>query len=369
MKRKILIASFLKPVNDIRSYEKIAQTLATNSSYTLYCTGYPSNIELSNNKVKLLPLSYFNKRGFGRIKARWEAYKLYVKVKPELIIVNSPDLLLITCIYKILFGSKIIYDIRENYFRNLWYQKNYFFGLRHLFALLTRSKEVFLSPLFSHFILAEKVYAAQLNFIGNRYMVIENKSLVPVKKRKKKKNSSSFQFLISGTIATEYGVLEGINFFTKIAKTTPTIRLKIIGYCANKQLFQKLIEIEKSNPKITLKIATHPIPHIEIEQAIFASDYGLLPYQENQSIQGKWPTKIYEYMACQLPIIIQENETWNQFIQDHNVGVAINFANLNLPNVPIFLEREFYTNPLPNNIYWSSEEPTLLSVVENCLKE
>jgi len=154
VKIKILIASFLKPVNDIRSYEKIAKSLAINSDYDLYCIGYPANIELSDNKVKLLPLSYFNKSGFGRIKARWEAYKYYIKVKPELIIVNSPDLLVVTCIYKILFGSKIIYDLRENYFRNLWYQKNYFYGLRHLLALIIRSREVILSPLFSHFLLA-----------------------------------------------------------------------------------------------------------------------------------------------------------------------------------------------------------------------
>ncbi|MCF6360342.1 MAG: glycosyltransferase, partial [Cyclobacteriaceae bacterium] len=178
MKRKILIASFLKPVNDIRSYSKIAQSLALNSSYSVYCIGYPTNIELRDNKIKLLPLSYFNKSGFGRLLARWQAFKLYVKVKPELIIVNSPDLLIITCLYKILFGSQIIYDIRENYFRNLWYQQNYSWGTRHFFALVIRSKEVILSPLFSHFILAEKVYEKQLNFIGNRFSVIENKSLI-----------------------------------------------------------------------------------------------------------------------------------------------------------------------------------------------
>ncbi len=369
MKRKILIASFLKPVNDIRSYEKIAQTLATNSSYSVYCIGYSSNIELSNNKVKLLPLSYFNKRGFGRIKARWEAYKLYVKVKPELIIVNSPDLLLVTCVYRILFGIKIIYDLRENYFRNLWYQKNYFYGLRHLLALLIRSKEVFLSPLFSHFILAEKVYATQLKFIGNRYSIIENKSLTPEKIRNNKPKSAPLQFLISGTIASEYGVLEGVNFFTELEKSTPNISLKIIGYCANKQLFKKLIEIEKSNPKITLKIATRPIPHVEIEQAIFASDFGLLPYRKNQSIKGKWPTKIYEYMACQLPIIIQENKTWDTFIADNNAGVSINFLNLVLPDMPSLFNKEFYNSPLPESIYWTSAEAKLTSVIENCFKK
>ncbi len=369
MKRKILIASFLKPVNDIRSYKKIAKSLAINSGYDLYCIGYPANIELSDNKVKLLPLSYFNKSGFGRIKARWEAYKYYVKVKPELIIVNSPDLLVVTCIYKILFGSKIIYDIRENYFRNLWYQKNYFFCLRHLLALLTRSKEVFLSPLFSYFILAEKVYATQLNFIGNRYIVIENKSLAPTKKRGEKKNSSSIQFLISGTIATEYGVLEGINFFTKIVELNPNSSLKIIGYCANKYLHQKLIGLAKTNSKISLEIESNPVEHSKIEQSIIDSDFGLLPYRKNQSIQGKWPTKIFEYMAHQLPIIIEKNKVWNEFIAKHNAGISIDFSTNPSTNISTLLSQKFYNTPLPHNIFWRSEELKLNTVIKDCFKD
>jgi len=369
VKRKILIASFLKPVNDIRSYEKIAQSLATNSSYSVYCIGYPAKIELSDNKVKLLPLSYFNKSGFSRVMARWEAYKLYVKVKPELIIVNSPDLLLVTCAYKILFGAKIIYDIRENYFRNLWFQKNYFWGLRHALALLVRTKEIILSPLFSHFLLAEKVYKNQIPFIGKRFVTIANKSLAPAINHEKKPKLEKLQFLISGTIASEYGIFEGINFFTKFAKTNPNSQLKIIGYCASNQLFKKLIQAGVSNPSIIVEIERQPVAHSKIEQAIIKSDFGLLPYQKNQSIEGKWPTKIYEYMAAKLPIIIQENETWNAFIEDNSAGVSINYLNLLSLNMPTLFNREFYISPLPKSIYWTSIEAKLISVVESCFKK
>jgi len=155
VKRKILIASFLKPVNDIRSYEKIAKSLAKNKDYQITCIGYPSNIAVSDKTIELIPLPSFNKNGFSRILARWNVYKLYIKVKPELIIVNSPDLLLFTCLYKILFGGHIIYDIRENYFKNLWHQNNYALGLKHILALSVRTKECITAPLFNHFFIGK----------------------------------------------------------------------------------------------------------------------------------------------------------------------------------------------------------------------
>jgi len=369
VKRKILIASFLKPVNDIRSYEKIAKSLASNSTNEVYCIGYPSNIELSDNKIKLLPLSYFNKSGFGRLRARWEAFKLYVKVKPEVIIVNSPDLLFVTCTYKILFGAKIIYDIRENYFRNLWFQKNYFWGLRHALALLVRTKEVFLSPLFTHFILAEKVYKQQLSFIGRRHTIIENKSLPPKINRTPAKKPDSLTFLISGTIAYEYGIIEGVYFYKNVVQFLPNSSLKIIGHCPNKTLYNNLKILANENTQINLKISSNPVAHVKIEEAILEADFGLLPYQNNKSFSGKWPTKIFEYMAHQLPIIIQKNKTWNTFIEDNNAGISINFLKLESLDMSTFFKKEFYNNPLPNSIYWTSLEAKLTSVIEGCFEK
>ncbi len=364
MKRKILIASFLKPVNDIRSYEKIAKSLAIHSNYEVYCIGYPSNIELSDNKIKLLPLSYFKKSGFSRLIARWEAFKLYIKVKPQLIIVNSPDLLFVTCLYKIIFGNKIIYDIRENYYKNLWYQKNYRWGVRHLLAILVRGKEIVLSPLFTHFILAENVYKQQLNFIGRRHSIIENKSLRTKKNRTPTKKSDLLKFLISGTIAYEYGIIEGLVFFKNVARSHSNSTLKIIGHCPHKRLYKELLALSKENTQIKVDISPNPVPHINIEEAIIAADFGLLPYQENRSFTGKWPTKIFEYMAHQLPIIIQKNKTWNEFITKHNAGLSIDFSTNPSINISTLLIHNFYNTPLPNNIFWSSEEPKLNAIIK-----
>ncbi len=367
MKQKIIIASFLKPVNDIRSYEKIAKSLARNSLYKIYCIGYPSNIELSDDKITLLALSWFSKNGFGRIIARLEVFKYYIKVKPQLIIVNSPDLLILTSLFRIIFGGKIIYDIRENYFLNLWYQKNYKWGINYIFALLVRTKELITAPLFNHFTLAEKVYAKQLPFIKNRFTILENKCLAPKQVNKMARDNSRLRFLISGTIAHEFGIIKGVEFFQLIGKSNPNYSLKIIGHCPNKSLFLKLQKIAKKNQQIHLQISNHPIPHLAIENEILAAHFGLLPYQLNKSITEKWPTKLYEYMGYRLPFIIQNNDTWNEFVQCHQTGIAFDFSTATNANSLALLEQlkrtTFKTSNRKSTIFWNTEEEKLKGLI------
>lgn len=371
VKRKILIASFLKPVNDIRSYEKMAKSLARNHSYELYCLGYPSNIELSGTNIQLISLSSFKKSGVHRILARWKVFKIYVKLKPELIIVNSPDLLLLTVLYKILFGGKIIYDIRENYFYNLSYQNNYKWGVKHILAILVRAKERIASPLFDHYFLAEKIYAEQLKFIKDNYTVLENKSLLPDKVKTLDQIKSNFKFIISGTIAIEYGIIEGIEFFNKMQQNQPKSTLTIIGHCPNNSLYIELKSLYENNILINLKISKNPILHSEIEEQILRADIGLLPYLPNKSTQGKWPTKLYEYMAYNLPFIIQENSVWDEYIKSKSSCLLFNFADQTKDSIQPIIESirsmEFYNAPHQPDIYWSSEETKLLKRVEKVL--
>ncbi len=373
VKRKILIASFLKPVNDIRSYQKIAKSLATHENYDVYCVGYPSNIELSDKNVMLLPLSSFKKNGFERIMARWQVFKTYLKLKPELIIVNSPDLLIFTMLYKILFGGIIIYDIRENYYRNLWYQQNYRWGLKHVLAILVRVKELITAPLFDHFFLAEKVYSTQLSFTKNKFTIIENKSLETKSRISNKLNTNAPSFIISGTIAYEYGIFEGINFFRNIEKYHPKSSLVIIGHCPNKLIQKELEYIEKSNPSIRLNISSNPIPHSAIEKEIMKAEIGLLPYLPNKSTKGKWPTKLYEYMGYQLPFIIQKNMVSSEFINSSNAGIEFDFTQQSLDTCQAAWEQIssalFYQNNPSPNIYWSSEKEKLIAAVQLILTE
>ncbi|MDZ7647939.1 MAG: hypothetical protein U5K54_12595 [Cytophagales bacterium] len=88
--------------------------------YEVFVIGYPTATpQNQDHAIHLLPLNSFKRISLGRLLAPWQTMKLIRKVKPEVLIVNTHELLIVSALNRIIFGVKIIYDIRENYFRNV----------------------------------------------------------------------------------------------------------------------------------------------------------------------------------------------------------------------------------------------------------
>ena len=58
-KRRIVLASLLKPVNDTRMFEKIGVSLAQSGQYEVHIIGYPSGTSVSEPNVHFHPLPRF----------------------------------------------------------------------------------------------------------------------------------------------------------------------------------------------------------------------------------------------------------------------------------------------------------------------
>ena len=104
---------------------------------------------------------------------------------------------------------------------------------------------------------------------------------------------------------------------------------------------------------------------------ILKANIGLLPYLPNKSTEGKWPTKLYEYMGYQLPFIIQKNMVSSEFINSSNSGIEFDFTEQSITESQAALEQinsnSFYQKPSYADIYWRGEEGKLLEVVQTVL--
>ncbi len=86
-KRRIVLASLLKPVNDPRMCEKIGMSLAQSGQYEVHIIGYPSGTQVSESNVHFHELPLFKRISIGRIGARLKAIQIVIKLKPELLII------------------------------------------------------------------------------------------------------------------------------------------------------------------------------------------------------------------------------------------------------------------------------------------
>lgn len=369
-KTSIAIVSILKPVNDIRSYKKMAKTLAATGAYTITLVGAKTGDrkEHSNDgDIEFKRLPEFKRLGLKRFLMPLIVFRHLIKLKPELVVVNTIELLIVTISNQIIFGGKIVYDLQENYFRNLVFQNNYPPIIKHTVGGLIRLKELLLSPFIHHFILAERGYEKELNFVGNRFTIIENKTIVDEPFHRVKSTNDNLKFLFTGNISENSGVLTALMFYNKIHKAIPNSSLTIIGHCPSSSLLEKLHSETEDN--IELIVSSTPIDHSKITEQITQCDFGIVSYKINPSNENCMPTKVFEYLAYGLPIISQSGTLWTDYALKHNACIPLNFDWVDAEKIAIQMQ-EFINSYEPKNIpevKWDSEENKLVSLIDELI--
>jgi len=385
-KRRIVLASILKPVNDTRMFEKMGVSLAQSGQYEVHIIGYPSDSSIGDPNVHFHPLPRFKRLSIARVIARIKALKFIIEVKPELLIVTTHELLEVAILIRILFGTKIIYDIQENYWRNILFTDAFPKIIRPLIALFVRLKEWMASPFFSQFLLAEKCYENELGFIKNKFAVIENKCKVPPGFQRKP-NKEFIELIFTGTIAESTGIFQAITLAKKLHAAESKIRLTIIGYCSRQKVLLQIEDEVSKNPFIRLIGGKNLVSHSVIMSAIATANFGIISYPISRHTENRIPTKLYEYLACQLPILLQNHKPWIETSKPFDAAIEINLEQSHIEPIlkQIFI-RSFYSNIsstkvredtnsghhqnlVNSNVYdtltWQYEEGKILDMVNN----
>lgn len=371
LKNKIVIGSVLKPVNDVRMYEKFAKSLITIPNLEIHIIGQAALLESNEPNIFFHSLFRFKRLNWQRTLAPIKFLKLLLKLKPQITIVNTHELLIAACIYKAFHKTKIIYDVRENYFRNILYTHAFPVFLRPLVAFWVRVKEIFTRPLVTHYLIAEKNYESEFYFSKRKSTLIENKYKGELIQNEVPKNqsNSNLNLLISGTLAQSYGVFEGIEFAKKLNQILPTTRLTIVGYSPQNATLMRIKEIIKNESFITLIGGDTLVPYPIIKEEIKKANFGLLCYQSNKSTDHCIPTKLYEYLANQLPMVIPNNPLWSSITSPYPAAIAIDFQNYQIESVlNQMLNTGFYVKKPLNDVLWDSEAKKLINTIQNLLE-
>ncbi|MBR9999617.1 MAG: hypothetical protein KFF73_11635, partial [Cyclobacteriaceae bacterium] len=152
----VVIASLLKPVDDTRMYEKLGLSLAQTNKYEINIIGFSIKKNIFHTNIRTHPAFHFSRTGISRLVQPIRYFKILLKVKPRIIIVNAYDLLLITLFYSGFTRSIVIYDVQENYFRNILYNSPLPLPLKYLAACAVRTMECMAHPFIHHYLVAEQ---------------------------------------------------------------------------------------------------------------------------------------------------------------------------------------------------------------------
>jgi glycogen(starch) synthase len=369
----ILLASVLKPLDDTRMLGKFARTLAQRQSTQVHVAGRraPAPAGLPGN-IHTHALLDGTRLSWARLQAQWRYWQLLQQVQPTVVFVHAPELLPLTVLWQALGqGRRFVYDVRENYALNIQTQQVYPAWARGLLAGLVRWLEALAARRATAVLLAERSYARELSFLRPEHtMVIENKyqpysANEPTALGHLPATSEPLRLLYSGTISELNGVFEAITFWKQIREAWPLAHLTIMGFCQQPAQLERLrAAVAEAGAGVTLIGGDVLIPHAQIVAEIQRSHLGLLPYRPHPSTARCIPTKLFEYLAHALPMVLPPNPLWRGIIEPYQAGVCVDFQAVGHSPLPsstltALLQQPFYPAGVPNEAFWGSEAEKL----------
>lgn len=360
-KKKIVLASVLKPVNEIRMFSKIATSLET-VGYDVSIIGYPPAGAFPQTPIHLYPMGTFHRLSIKRVLAPLRIFRKWLALKPDILVVSTHELLFWGVLTRLFTRTHVIYDVQENYYLNILHTSAFPSILRAPLAAYVRTIEYLTAPFVHHFLLAESIYAHQLPFVKGRYTVLENKH-VTTDHQAKNLQTGYHKLLFTGTLAETTGVFTAIKMAKLLHAEDASITLTIIGYAAQREVLARILQEVENHSFIRLMGGDHPVPHTTIVEAITEADFGFICYPPNKSTFGRIPTKFYEYTALGLRILALPNSSLSTEITSTGIGLVFNEAE----SRRILLSRmvNFKTSDnQKSHFLWKNEESKLLSLFE-----
>ncbi|UYZ60310.1 glycosyltransferase [Hymenobacter latericus] len=379
----VLLASVLKPVDDTRMCEKFGRTLAA-AGYEVHIAGRAGNSVTAQQGIGLHPVFSGHRLSLGRLAAQWRYWQLLRHLRPGLVIVHAPEVLPATLLWQLLgSGRRFMYDVRENYALNISTQQVYRGWLKRLLAAGVTFIEKAAARRAAGVLLAERSYAAELGYLPpQRTVVLENKYIAPPSSVRPGPRAwpvclppreQPLRLLFSGTLSTLTGVFDAIRFAEQLRGVWPKLQLTVIGYCQQPHELQRLQQLASDNsPWLTLIGGAEPVPHEAVVAAIGRHHLGLLPYRPHPSSWRCIPTKLYEYMANCLPVLIPPNPLWTIEIGRYSAGHVVDFGET-LPAAQLeqlankLIDKKYYPAGPVADALWQTEAPRLLAAVAAAL--
>lgn len=305
------------PFFDPRIFYKEAQTLVQ-AGYEVVLIA-PHDKESENvDGVQIMGLPRY-KRRFYRPLNWWRILQTALRQKADVYHFHDPELLPVGWLLKRLGVGHVIYDCKEYYAEamadRMW--------IPRIFRPLARIVfEVF-----------ESLIASSLSAVvvvtDNQLLSFEGATLLynfPVKESFVASTSvvrNKCQLICVGQLSRPRGVFMLVEIM-RLLKKYEGVELLLLGRFdseSTKDEVQSLVADADLTERIHF---LGQIPYRELKSYLLRATVGLVPLQPTSQYVKGIPTKMFEYMACGLPIVASDLPLIRRFIAESECGILVN---------------------------------------------
>lgn len=248
------------------------------------------------------------------------SFYLIKKIKGDTIIIitNPPPTLLITSLVVRVFRKKHIIDMRDFWIDaaiSLGFIKNKFLVdclKKFEKYCLKKSSMIITNSMYIQKILSQEQVNKKIKYVPFNVNLTQFKKI---------KCDVENDLVYIGNIGTAQNLEKAIQAISIVVKKLPRIRFEIYGGGDKEESVRKQINELGLNQNILIH---NPVPREEIPKILSKSKIGIVPLANNENLAYAIPTKTFEYMACQVPIIAYGSSVeLKRIMTESNSGIFV----------------------------------------------
>ena len=303
--RKVIHLTSVHPVFDGRVFHKEAKTLIK-AGYDVILIAQHNKEEVVDG-VKIIPLPKPRNRFERMTKVVWKLFRLALKEKADVYHFHDPELIPVGLVLR-LFGKKVIYDVHEDVPQQIltkdWIRS---YIIRKIVSFFFKGFENLSCAFFNGIVAATSDIAKK--FPSQKTITLRNFPILELIDKAKPLNINKQKPIIiyAGGLTKIRGIKEIIQAMEFVGNRA---ELWLLGKWGSEE-FKKECESLKGW-RYTKYLGVKPLE--EVYMYLKSADIGLHCVHRIKRYMVGLPTKVFEYLAARLPIIISDSAYWrNEF--------------------------------------------------------
>lgn len=280
--------------------------------------------EITDSPINFYATGSFSRLSIKRLFFSFRQRRKLLKLKADIYVLHSPELLPLGKWLQKKTRAKIIFDVHEDYYKNIIHAPHYPNILKKPLASLVRKQEMKATNYLDAVVYAEECYEEMLTVPKEQIFLLRNKFVQPTNPLEEGPISGPYM-LTTGTLAWPWGLRESYELWKTICKISP-IRWVVAGH-SNDESVLDFLENEVGQSEFgsyfTLIGGRRYVPYSRIIALIKNCLFGTGFYHLQPNIAGKIPTKFYEFMALKKPLLFTKEQVWNDFNEQNRLGFSL----------------------------------------------
>lgn len=324
---KIVVLTTAHRPNDDRIYYKEILGLRTRYPEILVVAPVrPGEIFDLGPGVVLHPVA--RRRGLaGRLWTVLAAAANVVRLKPDVCHFHDLEFVLAVPWLRLLSRTRFVYDVHEVYPESMLISPRLPAALRPAVARAVALAEKFCARFCAYVVTADEPNSASFIRTGVPTATVFNYprlalfQVAPERVAELRRAYPGRRILVyQGTMARNRGLFHMLAGMRLLKDAVPEALLLLVGLKAGELRTEAEEQIRRDG--LGGHVAILPwVPHEDVPAYVALADVGLAPLQPNPKFNKNIPLKVFEYMACGVPVLAADLPAIAHFIADSGAGV------------------------------------------------